>query len=82
MASCINMALLQMRNVTPQLKANDVLKSLLEALDRSGAQGMKAAAQEHIDDFTEEFFLISSTFMEMARLMPCLALLLASSAAE
>ena len=53
--------MLQVPSMAPQLKANDVLKDLLESPD------LQAAAARNLESLTEEFFLISSTFMEMVR---------------
>ena len=66
-----------MPSAAPQLKANDVLRDLLEAPD------LHAAATRNLEALTEEFFLISSTFLEMVRAArAALGLQLCASAAE
>ena len=45
----------------PQLKATEVLSKLLQSEDP------KVAARENIDSLTEEFFMMSSTYLEMVR---------------
>lgn len=44
-----------------QMKSTDLLAELLKTDNR------QQFAQEHVDSLTEDFFLVSSTFMEMAR---------------
>ena len=43
----------------PQLKATDVLSQLLQSKDPH------VAARQNIDSLTEEFFMVSSTYLEM-----------------
>lgn len=44
-----------------QLRSTELLAELLKTENR------QQFAQEHVDSLTEDFFLVSSTFMEMAR---------------
>lgn len=44
-----------------QIQATDLLARLLQAPDA------KAIAAEHVDSLTEEFFIMSSTYLDMAR---------------
>lgn len=44
-----------------QMKSTELLAELLKTANRT------QFAQEHLDSLTEDFFLVSSTFMEMAR---------------
>lgn len=46
---------------TEQLAATDLLARLLQAPQAD------AVAAEHIDSLTEEFFMMSSTYLEMVR---------------
>jgi len=44
-----------------QIKATDLLARLLQAPQS------QAVASEHVDSLTEEFFVMSSTYLEMVR---------------
>lgn len=44
----------------PQLQATDLLATLVKA------QNLDAAVEEHVDALSEEFFMVASTYMDMA----------------
>ena len=45
----------------PQIKATELLSQLLQSEDP------RAAARQNVDSLTEEFFMVSSTYLEMVR---------------